>query len=190
MSRRPILSARPAPVSGALLPACVPTASAIECVKVGIGELAVSSAPGTMIITPAIGSCIAVILHDPQVPVAALLHFLLPESRIDPERAAQQPAAFADTGIPLLLEQVRQRGMDPRCTRVWLIGGAEVMGGGTLSVGKRNTLAARNILWKHGLLVHEEAVGGTDARMASVTVIEGLVGTSTAGHVTTPRERP
>lgn len=188
MSLRPIPPARPAgppPASGGTRPATSTPASAIKRVTVGIGELAVSSAPGSLIITHALGSCISVILHDPQVPVAALLHFLLPESRINPERAAKQPATFADTGIPLLLEQARQRGMDPRRTRVWLIGGAEVNGAGTLNVGKRNTLAARNILWKNGLMVHKEAVGGTDARTASITVTEGLVETSTAGHVTT-----
>lgn len=188
MSFRPIPPARSvgslATSGGSRSPGAV-AATVAKRVTVGIGELAVSGTPGGMIITHALGSCIAVMLHDPQVPVAALLHFLLPESRINPERAANQPATFADTGIPLLLEQARQRGMDPRRTRIWLIGGAEVNGCGTLNVGKRNTLAARNILWKHGLMVHKEAVGGTDARTASITVTEGLVETSTGEHVTT-----
>jgi chemotaxis protein CheD len=155
----------------------------IRRIHVGIGECAVSHTSGGVVITHALGSCIAVILHDPQVPVAAILHFLLPESRIDPERAARQPAAFADTGIPLLLEQARQQGMDPKRTRVWLVGGAEVNGAGSLNVGKRNTLAARNHLWKHGLMVHQEAVGGSDARTVGITVADGLVETSTGGHV-------
>ncbi len=184
MSFRPIPPVRPSgPPVGR--PASAVVSTPTKRITVGIGELAVCSIPGSLIITHALGSCIAVVLHDPQVPVAALLHFLLPESRINPERAANQPATFADSGIPLLLEQARQRGMDPRRTRVWLIGGAEVNGAGTLNVGKRNTLAARNLLWKNGLMVHKEAVGGTDARTASITVTEGLVETSTAGHVTT-----
>lgn len=174
---------RPAPVATRSGSALVTPAA--RRVVVGIGEVAVTNQPGHAIVTHALGSCIAVIMHDPNVPCAGLLHFLLPESRINPERAGNQPATFADTGIPLLLDLARQRGMEPGRSRIWLIGGAEVNGAGVLNVGKRNLLAARNILWRAGLMVHKEAVGGTDARTASVTVSEGLVEVSTAGHATT-----
>lgn len=168
---------------GSAAPAARPTAG-MRRVVVGIGELAVSDAAGSMIITHALGSCIAVVIWDPNVPVAGLLHLLLPESRINPERAERQPATFADTGVPLLLETLRRRGMDPGRAKVWLIGGAELNGGGVLNVGKRNILAARSLLWRAGMMIHKEAVGGTDARTASVTVNEGTVEITTAGRVT------
>ena len=69
---------------------------------VGIGELAVSNAPDDVIVTHALGSCVAVCLYDPVAGVAAMLHFLLPDARINAQRARMQPAAFADLGIPLL----------------------------------------------------------------------------------------
>ena len=72
---------------------------------VGIGELAVSSGAADQIVTHALGSCIAVCLWDPVSNVAGLLHYLLPESKINPQRAVTQPATYADTGIPLLLEK-------------------------------------------------------------------------------------
>ncbi len=40
---------------------------------------------------------------------------------------------------------------------VRLVGGAEVAGGGgAFNVGKRNLLAARNLLWKHGVMIRGE----------------------------------
>ena len=59
---------------------------------VGIGELAVSQSPEDVIVTHALGSCIAVCLWDPAVRVAGLVHFLLPEAKLNMERARRQPA--------------------------------------------------------------------------------------------------
>ncbi len=50
--------------------------------------------------TYALGSCIAVAMHDPVAKVAGLLHYMLPESAIDAAKAQQNPFMFADTGIP------------------------------------------------------------------------------------------
>src|SRR5262249_9994475 len=72
---------------------------------VGIGELAVGTQQQDVIVTHALGSCIAVCVWDPIAQVGGLLHFLLPESKINLARAAQQPATYADTGVPLLLQE-------------------------------------------------------------------------------------
>ena len=55
-----------------------------------------------------------------------MLHFLLPEARINPERAQQQPAAFADTGIPLLFQTAYEYGLIKQRAIVQLVGGAEM----------------------------------------------------------------
>ena len=66
---------------------------------------------GDVIITHALGSCIAVCIYDPMAGVGGMLHFLLPEARINPGAAKQQPAVFADTGIPLLFQAAYERGL-------------------------------------------------------------------------------
>ncbi len=145
---------------------------------VGIGEYAVSAGAGDVIVTHALGSCVAVCLHDPAAGVGALIHVLLPESRINPARAAQQPAAFADTGIPLLLDEAERLGLTRRRTVVKLIGGAEITnagGGGVMNIGRRNVLASKNLLWKLGLLIKTEAVGGNLARTVHFSVGTGAV---------------
>lgn len=143
---------------------------------VGIGELAVANQGSDVIVTHALGSCIAVCIWDPVAGVAGLLHYLLPDSKINPVRAEHQPATYADTGIPLLLTQAFALGAQKPRLVVRLVGGAEVAGGGgAFNVGKRNLLAARNLLWKQGIMVKGEAVGGTVARTVHMDVGPGRI---------------
>ena len=166
----------------------MPAGSAAEAMRrrivVGIGEFAVSEQADACIVTHALGSCVAVCLWDPAVKVAALVHVLLPDSRINPERAQAQPGAFADTGIPLLFRTAYAYGVQKARCRVRLVGGAAVVGAADAvgGVGKRNILAARNLLWRAGVLIEREAVGGTDARTVSIHVDDGRV------HITNGRE--
>ena len=142
---------------------------------IGIGEFAVSNRPGDMIVTHALGSCIAVCIFDPRAGVAGMLHFLLPEASINPDRARQQPGVFADTGIPLLFEAASQYGLSKKRAIVTLVGGAEMtqQAGSAFGTGRRNALAAKNVLWRSGVFVSGQEVGGTDARTLYLSVANG-----------------
>jgi chemotaxis protein CheD len=145
---------------------------------VGIGEFAVSLGAADTIVAHALGSCIAVCIWDETARVGGLLHFLLPDSAVNPERARTQPAAFANTGLPLLFEAAYTLGLDKARCRVRLVGGAEVSGLGnigSLNVGKRNLLAARNILWRNGLLIESEATGGSIPRSVTLHLSDGKI---------------
>ena len=145
---------------------------------VGIGEFAVSAEATDTIVTHALGSCIAVCIWDRATIVGGLLHFLLPDSAINPERARAQPATFANTGLPLFFQAAYALGLDKKRCRVRLVGGADVaqLGGvSSLNVGKRNLLAARNILWRNGLLIEAEATGGTIPRTVALHLSDGTV---------------
>jgi chemotaxis protein CheD len=142
---------------------------------VGIGEMALSNDPGDVIVAHALGSCVAVCVFDPVVLVAGMLHFLLPESRINLARARVQPAVFADTGIPLLFQAAYKFGLDKRRAVVKLVGGAEVAhtASTAFNTGRRNALAAKNLLWRNGILVSGEECGGTIARTLHFSVADG-----------------
>jgi chemotaxis protein CheD len=146
-------------------------------IVIGIGEFAVSDDVGAVLVTHALGSCIAVCLWDPAARVAGMLHFLLPDSRVNPARAQQQPATFADLGVPMLFQAAYKLGaMKSRCL-VRLVGGADISGSGagTLDVGMRNQLAAKNLLWRNGVLIKAERVGGSDPRNVLLGVGDGTL---------------
>ena len=146
---------------------------------VGIGDFAVSDNPADTVVTHALGSCIAVCVFDPLAQVAGLLHILLPESRINPVRAKEQPAAFADTGIPMLFNAAYRLGAQKKRCVVHLIGGAEVTtslaNSATFDIGRRNILAARNSLWRNGVLIKGESVGGSQVRTVHIDVARGAI---------------
>jgi chemotaxis protein CheD len=141
---------------------------------IGIGELALSTTPGSRITTHAVGSCIAVCVFDPVAGVAGMLHFLLPEASINPDRAQTHPAVFADTGIPLLFQKAYGHGLVKKRAVVKLVGGAEMAQvNGAFNTGRRNLLAARNLLWRNGVFIAAEDVGGTDARTVHMSIDDG-----------------
>jgi chemotaxis protein CheD len=145
---------------------------------VGIGEYVVSNQAVVTIVTHALGSCIAVCIWDQAAVVGGLLHFLLPDSAVNPERARLQPATFANTGLPLFFQAAYALGLDKKRCRVRLIGGAEITGLGginSLNVGKRNLLAARNILWRNGLLIESESTGGSVPRTVALHLASGKI---------------
>jgi chemotaxis protein CheD len=144
---------------------------------VGVGDLAVSNSPDDLIVTHALGSCVAVCVFDPIARVAALLHFMLPDSNINEERGRERPATFADTGIPLLFQTAYRFGLEKPRAVVKLVGGAEIAGIGQefFKTGRRNALAAKQVLWRNGVLVNAEDTGSNVARTVHFTVHDGRV---------------
>jgi len=50
------------------------------------------------------------------------------------------------------------------------------------NIGKRNCLAVRKILWKAGVMLQSENLGGTDSRTVRLDVATGKVSLSQGGE--------
>lgn len=145
-------------------------------ITVGISDCAVSNDPHAVIATHALGSCIALAIHDPVAQVAGLLHFLLPDSSLQRENQPNRPYMYADTGIPLLFRSAYELGASKPRLIVTALGGAQVIeASDAFNIGKRNYLAMRRILWKAGVMLHGEDVGGTLPRSARLEVGSGRI---------------
>ncbi len=150
---------------------------------VGMADMGVSSDPEATLITYALGSCIGVSVYDPATQVGGLLHFMLPESKLDPQKAQKNPWMFADTGIPLFFKELYRLGGEKRRLRVTVCGGAQVMDAeGFFNIGKRNYMALRKIFWMNNVLVHAEAVGGQVNRTVRLELSSGKVWVKTSGE--------
>ncbi len=148
----------------------------MPAVVVEIADLALSRDPDDVLITYSLGSCIGVAIWDPEAHVAGLLHYMLPESHLAPEKAQANPAMFCDTGISKLFRSAYELGAAKERLRVKVAGGAQLLDdNGTLNIGKRNYLALRKVLWKNGVLIGAEDVGGSVSRTVKVSVGSGLV---------------
>jgi chemotaxis protein CheD len=143
-------------------------------ITVDISDLRVSASPDDLIVTYALGSCIAVIVHDPKRKVGGMIHYMLPLSEIAPEKAKDKPAMFADTGIPELFRTMYGLGCDKKDLVVKVAGGGALYDDkGLFSIGKRNYTVLRKMFWKAGVIIAAEDVGGAKSRTARLWVGDG-----------------
>jgi chemotaxis protein CheD len=150
------------------------TASAEKLVTVDIADLKVSNDRDTVLVTYALGSCISVVLYDPVQHCGGMIHYMLPLSTKSPEKAAQKPAMFADTGIPILFEKMYALGCRKEDIIVKVAGGGQLYDDkGTFNIGKRNYTVMRKMFWKNNIIISAEDVGGAKSRTAKLRISDG-----------------
>jgi chemotaxis protein CheD len=145
---------------------------------VGISDCIISKDQDAVLATHALGSCIAVLIYDPLARVGGMLHYMLPSSGAgaDGAKGVAKPFMYADTGIPLLFRTAYQAGASKERLIVTALGGAQVIQSeDSFNIGKRNHLAMRKILWKSGVMVHHEEVGGTAPRTVHFEIGSGRI---------------
>jgi chemotaxis protein CheD len=144
---------------------------------VGIADMAISSDPRDLIVTYALGSCLGVCVFDPVARVAGMLHLMLPQGSLSPEKAAQNPLMFADTGIPKLFLGSYALGAKKERMIVVVAGGASfnMNEDADLAIGQRNVAMLRKVLWKNGVMLKKHELGGTEPRNMSLDVRSGEV---------------
>jgi chemotaxis protein CheD len=130
-----------------------------------------------VIVTLGLGSCVAIMLHDPAARAGAMAHVLLPSRSLAHDTT--NPAKFPETAVPLLVERLRALGAEPRRLVAKLAGGAsmfsQLMTPGTIQMGERNIVAARNALRTASIPIAREAVGGERGRSVRFYVNDGRV---------------
>jgi chemotaxis protein CheD len=153
---------------------------------VSISDAKVSDRPDDVLVTYSLGSCIGVALHDPHRCMAGLLHFQLPTSTLDADRAKQNPMMFADTGFDALLGRMLSAGADKKRMKVKIAGGAKMLNDATtFDIGRRNHTAIRKVLWHHGLFLDKEDCGGTTPRTMYLSVSDGTLVLKVQGETRT-----
>lgn len=145
-------------------------------VVIGVGDLAVSCNLEVVLSTYALGSCIGVVAYDPVARVGGILHLMLPDSAIAPDRAARQPALFADTGLAMFFRSLGSLRTEAANLRIFVGGGASVLGGpDPYRIGERNTRATLDYLGAHGFAVRKSIVGGGINRALHLEMATGIV---------------
>ncbi len=145
-------------------------------VIVSVSDAKVSNDPADTIVTYSLGSCIAVCLYDQAEHTGGMLHYQLPSAKMEPERSQERPFMFADTGMEILINKMVSMGVKKKRMQVKIAGGAAMKTGPKgFDIGKRNHLAIRKILWKHGMFIDAENVGGDVPRNMYLDIGTGAV---------------
>jgi chemotaxis protein CheD len=136
---------------------------------IGIGEYRVGSFP---MMTIGLGSCIGLTMYDPMLKVGAMVHIMLPESAGRTDR----PGKYADTAVPLLVNDLNALGCKNGAIIAKMTGGASMFEyfGTNFNIGERNAGKVRALLKECHIHLAAEDIGGKIGR--SVTFLPGLDG--------------
>ena len=144
-----------------------------------------SAATGDQVlVTIGLGSCVGIVLHDPVARVGGLAHVLLPSPALT--RRDDSAGKVPQTAVPRLLEAMHQLGASPRRITARLVGGASMFASlaapGTIQMGERNVVAARQVLTANLLPIVGEDVGGDYGRTVRLWTRDGRVEISSVLH--------
>jgi chemotaxis protein CheD len=137
-----------------------------------------------VLITVGLGSCVAIVLYDAEARVGGLAHILLPSPALS--RMNGNPAKFPQSAVPRLIELMIADGARRGRITGRLAGGASMFASlappGTIQMGERNLVAARQALNAHGVPLVGEAVGGDFGRTVRLLVGDGRMEVRTVAH--------
>ena len=148
---------------------------------VGIGEMIISETPDDVLAAPNLGSCLGIAVYDPVHKRAGMIHCMLPLSKSNQEKAADNPSLYVDTGVVDLLAKMCARGSQKKDLVISCVGGSNISDtNNVFEIGKKNYTIFRKVMWKNGLLIKAEHVGDSISRTISLHVDSGEVWLKTA----------
>ena len=131
---------------------------------------------GDEIVTHALGSCLGLMIYDPVAHVGGMLHAMLPLSRINPQKAEANPYMFVDKGVPGLFKEVYDLGGQKARLIVKAAGCGSPIGKNEMfKIGERNYTVLKKLLWKNGILLKTEEIGGNISRTVHFDISTGRV---------------
>lgn len=150
--------------------------------RVGIADLNVAKSPDK-IITVGLGSCIGIALYDKINGIGGLLHIMLPDST--QFKNGTNPLKFADLGIPILIDKMKEKGANVRNLKAKISGGASMFNFSDKSmimdIGRRNIESVKKKLNELSIPILAEEVGGNKGRTMILDTSNGVVQIKTVG---------
>ena len=144
-------------------------------IRVKVADYAVAAA-GT-ISTIGLGSCVAIVLHDPAAQIGGMAHVLLPNPEMSRDKS--NPAKFPSTAVPLLLAEMHRLGARAERVIAKIVGGASMFGNlipaGGINIGERNIAAVRDVLADTKVPIVAEDTGSDYGRSVYLYVLSGRV---------------
>ena len=136
---------------------------AVKEIKVLIGQVHLTKPPHRL--QSVLGSCIGVVLYDPEIRLTGMAHVLLPDSAGKPRGAL--PGKYADHAVDCLLEGLLAHGAGRSRLRAKMAGGARMFDHSLdhrRDIGAGNIAAVTSALQRIGVPLIASHVGGNLGR--------------------------
>lgn len=141
---------------------------------IGIGDFAVAKAPKTLY-TSSLGSCLALVLYDPTIKAAGMVHILLPSHQQYKDKS--NPSKFADTAVKHLIKELKKLGASQSNLEAKIAGGSKLGNfmpkDDIFKVGEKNVKAALDELSKYEIPIESKDVLGDYYRTVEFNISKG-----------------
>lgn len=130
--------------------------------------------PPEVIVTVGLGSCVGISIYDAKNKIGGLIHIMLPENK-----KGLKKAKYADTGIPLMLKIMKQKGSSLRNLEAKIAGGAHMFNldsdNSNIQIGRRNVETVKKILKNKGIEITGEDTRKNYGRTMKLFTEDGRV---------------
>lgn len=154
----------------------------INSIKVGMADANVCKPPD-VIATLGLGSCVGVVLYDPDKKIAGLVHVMLPDSTKIINNTNKYK--FADTGIDKLIYDMEHIGAIKKNLVAKIAGGAQMFSfknnNEMMRIGDRNVEATKDKLNNLGIPLLAEDTGANYGRTIEFYPDTGLLHIKSVG---------
>lgn len=154
-----------------------------DSIPVGLGEIKLSQDVEDILVAYGLGSCVAIGMADPQVPIAGLLHAVLP---YNPNGKISSSSKYVNDGIELLFTELISHGANPNRLIIRVAGGANMLNAPgftqSFNIGSRNVEATYETMQRLKLKITSQEVGGTIGRTVRFYVRDGRMTIRTLGN--------
>lgn len=141
-------------------------------IKVNISDYKVVSSPDSLI-TIGLGSCVGIALYDDVRKIAGLAHIMLPY--ISNFRDRDNKMKFADTCIPLVINDMEKRGANISNVIAKIAGGSNMFNMSGETIGFKNIQAVEEVLKSLGIPIKAKDCGGSFGRTVRIDAYTGNV---------------
>ncbi len=146
-----------------------------ELIKVGMADYKTGRFPSSLI-SYGLGSCVGIALYDGVTKIGGLSHIMLPDST--QARSADNPAKFANTALPIMLDEMIKMGALRSRITAKIAGGAQMFtfanATDIMRVGQRNAEAVRLLLKKMDIKIIADDTGGNYGRTVELKLETGI----------------
>lgn len=126
-----------------------------------------------ILVSGAIGSCVVVVIFDPQKESGGMAHIMLPGKA--PEHCSELKTRFAEDGIGNLLEQMKVTGDAEKDLCACVVGGGNVLKRDDDSICRNNIKSVLQILKDNNIEPMEQVLGGTIRRAVKLDIELGRI---------------
>ncbi len=144
-------------------------------IPVRMGELKISRPPDLLGCT-GLGSCVGLVLYDSEKKIGGLAHIILPQAGKN-GKEVEKPGKYANTAIPLLVENLQRAGAEPEKLWAKMAGGAHMFSFVTDNdlgrIGERNVEAVERILKELKIPLLSMDCGGKEGRTIKFSLETG-----------------